>query len=235
MSSWRETWGFGEAGERLAFDALRVDGWSLVNTAKASESGAPVLAGLRSKHVLPDLLGFRDGRTAWFEVKSKTDCIEFRKTNELRHGFEKRNYQEYQTVAALTDAPVYLLIYEKRRQTLLRARLSELSVVDETTAEQADADYNSDGMVFFTRDQFKDRVSAARFDGVTYIRKTPLNEVQQPLFNDRETIDSWTTATLGNRRMICHYCQTPIQADDPRWIMGEPCCNGCHIIDPEER
>ena len=33
--------------------------------------------------------------------------------------------------------------------------------------------------------------------------------------------------------MICHYCQTP--TDDPRWVMGEPCCSSCHVADAGER
>ena len=35
--------------------------------------------------------------------------------------------------------------------------------------------------------------------------------------------------------MICHYCQNPIRRDDPRWVMGEPCCANCHVVDAGER
>ena len=197
MSDWRSTWGFGDGGERLAFDALRADGWALVNTAEASADGAPMLALLSGQYILPDLLGFRDGTAAWFEVKSKTDAIEYRKAGELRHGFEKRCYEAYRDVAAITEVPVYLLIYERRTKTLLQGRLADLSPIDETDDEQATRDYDGERIVYFTRDDFPQQVEATRFDGRTYIRETALDELRQPVFNNRETLDSWAVATAG--------------------------------------
>lgn len=34
--------------------------------------------------------------------------------------------------------------------------------------------------------------------------------------------------------MICHYCRQPVEADDPRWVMGEPCCYDCHVISGDD-
>jgi hypothetical protein len=192
MTKDRSVWEFGDRGERLVFRALLADRWHLLNAAEAAAvDTAPLLAGADADLILPDILGFRDGAAAWFEVKSKTDAIEFRKVGEWRHGFDKPNYEQYQEISTVTDVPVYIIIYEKRRQKLLQGKLRDLPVVDETTDEQASRDYD-EHVVFFPRDSFDVCADATIFDGDVYIDGKPLTEHSPPVFDSRGKITAWS-------------------------------------------
>lgn len=180
-------WEFGDRGERIAFDCLRADGWHLVNTAAATDGGAPMLTGYDDKLRLPDILGWRDGEPRWFEVKAKDSAILHQKTGELRHGVDRPKYRDYQRIADRTGVKVQLVVYERDKQVLLAAGLSELEVVDKTTAQQASEDYNGHAVVFFRREDFTHQTEATRFNGETYIRGEPLSKHRKPAFATRAT------------------------------------------------
>lgn len=185
-----DSWGFGAEGEQLVYDLLRCDGWHLINTAAAMTGGAPMLAGPHDLRILPDLFGFKDG-AAFFEVKTKSKARRFYKEDELRHGFERRNYEHYLDVTSATGVPVHIIIYEQDSQTVLRADLASLSIVDETSADQCEEYYDGEGVVFFRRDEFTDRVDATRFDGESYVRGTPVSDLRQPVFESQ--LSAWDT------------------------------------------
>lgn len=198
MTNDRSVWEFGDRGERLVFRALLADRWYLLNAAEAAAvDTAPLLAGAETDLILPDILGFRDGSAAWFEVKSKTDAAPHGKTGTWRHGFDKPNYEQYREISAVTDIPVYIIIYEKRRQKLLQGKLQDLPVVDETTDEQASRDYD-EHVVFFPRDSFDICADATIFDGDIYIDGKPLTEQSVPVFDSRGKITAWDGGVVND-------------------------------------
>lgn len=165
-----DSWDLGDEGERLAYDILRTNGWAVMQSSLATNGGAAMMHGPTNEYILPDLLAFQNGNAVWFEVKTKSDGpIKYRKRDEYRHGFERRQYHEYQSIAEVTEMPVCIVVYEVPNETVLIAPLSELSVVDETTKTQARSDYNGEKIVFFRREAFPVTISATRSNGETHI------------------------------------------------------------------
>lgn len=190
------SWEFADAGERLVFDCLQSDGWQLLNVADSGAEAASMLTGPAELKRAPDILGWMDGEPEWFEVKSKTDAIEFRKESQWRHGIDENSYEDYLAVQRRTGQTVNLIIYEKRRQTLLAARLDELPVVDRTTETQAFEDYG-ESVVFFPRSAFSRQADATRFNGTSYVEDCPVEELNRPVFADCENIRAWSTHSGG--------------------------------------
>jgi hypothetical protein len=112
----------GRAGEREILGVINSFGWWTMITADYSgENGdkAPRLYGPKDqKIVVPDICAFqveakKNGKAAWFEVKTKTHpCDRPATKGEREHGIPYRHYEEYLRVEKETGVPVILVIYE---------------------------------------------------------------------------------------------------------------------------
>ena len=96
--------------------------------------------------VLPDLLGAKDGRSTWFEVKFKDRADFTHKTARLETGISKRLWDHYQKVEAESGSPVWLIFAHKQEDELRGDAIAAL----QETARVYDGDkMGPAGMVFF--------------------------------------------------------------------------------------
>ena len=96
--------------------------------------------------VLPDLLGAKDGQITWFEVKFKDRADFTRKTARLETGINKRLWEHYQRVEAVTGSPVWL-IFAHRQEDELRG--DAIAALKETARVYHGGKMGHAGMVFF--------------------------------------------------------------------------------------
>src|SRR5579859_7467257 len=100
-----EEWQRGRAGELAVAEWLmRRECYVIPSYDYAGEDGdkPPKLQSMWRGHPVPDLDVSRDGIRFWVEVKTKKEAVLWRKTNELRHGIERRLLEHYQTVEAIS-------------------------------------------------------------------------------------------------------------------------------------
>lgn len=177
MSSLEKTqeYRIGVDGEELILDILDHDGYAIIETRKASDGGAPLMRHIDGNQTLPDFLVHTGEGFVFVEVKTKeategqpNGYVHYRKLDQNRHGFDANNYDDYRVVRGLLGAPVLVVFYEVPNQQLRWEYLNNLSVVDETTDQQANRDYGGDHMVFFPRDMMAG-IEACRFDGDSYV------------------------------------------------------------------
>jgi len=188
-------WEFGTDAERLVFDTLQADGWSVLPAGDAGVDGAGMLTLPGDQARLPDILGWHEAVPRWVEVKAKGQPIRHTKSQQLRHGINRNAWNDYRRVAGETGVPVELVVVESDRHSIAHAPLSELSVVDTTDADQAD-DFGSD-MVFFDRQEFAVIVEVTRFDGETFIDGEPVDEADGRVFGDLRGTPAWTPRDGG--------------------------------------
>jgi len=131
VTNFRESSEFlrGRAGELAVAEWLkRRECYVIPSYDFAGEDGnkSPKLQGLWRGHPVPDLDVSRDGNRFWVEVKTKKEAVLWRKTNELRHGIERRLLEHYRTVEAISGCPCWLFVFEESTGALLAQKLSAL-------------------------------------------------------------------------------------------------------------
>jgi len=188
-------WGFGSNAERLVFEVLQADGWSVLPAGDAGVDGAGMLTLPDDQARLPDILGWHEAVPRWVEVKGKSQPIRHTKSRQLRHGINQNAWNDYRRVAGETGVPVELVVVESDRHSIAHAPLSELSVVDTTDAGQA-GNFGSD-MVFFDRQEFEIVEEVTRFDGETFVDGEPVGEVDGRVFGDLRGTPAWTPRDGG--------------------------------------
>lgn len=145
----------GRTGEHIVADFFRAKGWFILPSYDYSgEDGnkAPKLQGFDASYVIPDLDAAKDGTRVWVEVKTKSEPVLYRKTNELRHGIDARHFWQYRICQKITGCSVFLVIVELSTRALLCAPLSKL--IDK--AEAGSGTRWGEKMVFWPRDAFKE-------------------------------------------------------------------------------
>lgn len=119
----------GRHGERVVAELFRARGHYVIPSydyAGADGDKVPKLQGLCAAFPIPDLDVARGGARRWVEVKTKSECVRYRKANEWRHGIPKRLWQAYQHVERITGAPVEIAILELSTGDILTASLAAL-------------------------------------------------------------------------------------------------------------
>lgn len=174
----------GLRGESLVSEVLLHDGRGVIDTCKASNSGAPVFRYETGDLILPDYLAHTGEGFAFVEVKTKNSgpgqsngYVHYRKEDENRHGFDATHYKDYRTLRKRTGVPVFIVFYEVPNQQLRWGHLDELEVVSKTSGEQT-MDFGNKHVVFFRRDDL-DGVKACRFDGDSYVGGERLDSVSE--------------------------------------------------------
>lgn len=96
--------------------------------------------------VLPDLLGAKNGKSTWFEVKFKDRADFTRKTARFETGISKRLWEHYQKVEAESGSPVWLIFAHKQEDEL---RGDAIAALKETARIYDGGKMGHAGMVFF--------------------------------------------------------------------------------------
>lgn len=141
---------FGEALWSAIFKASDID---YIPLCRIEDGGAPKLSG---KVVLPDFDVIGKTWSAYVDSKAKTTSVVWRKTDEERHGIDRKNYAQYQRVAAIGRKDCGLGIVELWREStsawsgaLLIESLSELDM-------PRSGESNQRHMVYWPRKRFRD-------------------------------------------------------------------------------
>lgn len=109
----------------------RTRGWHVLpayDYAGQGEKKAPRLEGLPQSLVVPDLLGAKDGMTAWFEVKLKTHADYTYMTGRRETGIALRLWNHYLEVQALTGLRVWLVFVHEEEDEIRTGDLVTLSI-----------------------------------------------------------------------------------------------------------
>ena len=105
-------WGqLAEKAVRRAYERL---GYFVVPAYAIEDGGAPMLAGLVQKFVLPDFLVAKSGQPRWIEVKFKDHPVKFQKTGFNRHGIDLPKWHAYCQVEKITGIPGSIAILQYR-------------------------------------------------------------------------------------------------------------------------
>jgi hypothetical protein len=108
----------GQIAEGLVARYLRKEGWCLlpvyekqIDNGKGPRIFLP--HGLpESELIAPDLLGMRGQQIQWIEAKSKGTATYYRIKQRWQTGCDKRHYENYKRVQAVTTWPVYLMFLQ---------------------------------------------------------------------------------------------------------------------------
>jgi hypothetical protein len=145
---------WGTAAERIVRRWYQQHGSFVVPIHAIEDGGAPYLAGLLRKHVLPDFQVSKAGFSRWVEVKYKDHCVLYQKAQEWRHGIDLPNWQDYLQVETETGIPGYLAILQYRKgpglspdPLLLEAAFAALQ--DVTQEDPARREHARRGMVYW--------------------------------------------------------------------------------------
>jgi hypothetical protein len=122
---------FGRSAELMVRDILIERGWKLVMACEFNgllEDIPPMLATKPGESlVLPDILGVKDMKIAWFEVKAKLHSETYRNwDNKEVHGISLRQFDNYRDIHYLFNCPVYILIVEVEGRRVLFGDTSQM-------------------------------------------------------------------------------------------------------------
>lgn len=145
----------GNFGEAVWSNIFKASGVNYVPLSKIEVGGAPMMLAKTGGTVLPDFDCAGDDWTAYVDSKCKTRNVLFRKTDQIRHGIDHKNWRQYQKVAAQFRKKCALAILElfthegRWSGTLLIETLDNLG-------QPFGGISNQDHMVYWKRDAFTD-------------------------------------------------------------------------------
>lgn len=109
----------------------------------------PMLRGKDENLVIPDLLAWRTGNGAWYEVKLKDRAVLYRNYQHLTTGINLRHYRHYRQVKTITGLPVFVVFVHQQEQCVKYGEIDALPVSHEYTGTKM----GRDGMIFFEFDK----------------------------------------------------------------------------------
>jgi len=116
-SSFQKQLAFGAIAETLIAKWLMRKGYSVLPMYDIEyETGkGPRLFGsaANSQLVVPDFLGWKDGRQLWFEAKHKTTFTWYRKKSQWETGIDLHHWKSYLQVVERTRLPAVLLFFHR--------------------------------------------------------------------------------------------------------------------------
>jgi hypothetical protein len=108
----------GQIAEGLVAIWLRSQGWTLLPIyEKEIDNGKGPRLFLpydvpEKELIAPDLLAMRDGKTRWYEAKSKAAATFYRRKWRWQTGIDKKHYLDYKRVKDITSWQVWLLFLQ---------------------------------------------------------------------------------------------------------------------------
>jgi len=102
----------GKLGEAVCENVMKASGVYYIPLCRIADSGAPMAVASGDKKILPDFDIAGEGVNAYLDAKCKTKSIRYRKTGQVRHGINKRNYESYVAMGVLQHKQCGLFIVE---------------------------------------------------------------------------------------------------------------------------
>lgn len=93
----------GRLGETVWKHVISGSGFLYVSLCEIAERGAPMARGSNQNIVLPDFEAMNGGRCFCLDSKCKARNVLYRKRNELRHGIDRRNFEQYVAFGAVSN------------------------------------------------------------------------------------------------------------------------------------
>ncbi len=113
-----------------------------------AQDKAPRLVSGGQKLVVPDILAFRQGKGAWFEIKLKERADLYRATNTRETGLPYRHYKDYTRIAQLTGLPVWVIFIHEKEQVVKTGEIAKLPISHVYDGDKMDRG----GTIFFKFD-----------------------------------------------------------------------------------
>ena len=117
----------GSVGEKIVREWLVQNGYSILPASLINSMGAPMLIGSQMKIILPDNLTWRDGKSNWVEVKTKSVATYHQSwPQRWEHGLPLRHWAAYEIIQQKTQTEVSLAILELKTHLLLLSTINQL-------------------------------------------------------------------------------------------------------------
>ena len=102
----------GKFGEAVCMNVLKSSGACYIPLCDMRGSSAPMATNCEAKVILPDFDLVIEGVAAYLDAKVKTQSIRFRKTGQVRHGINAKNYEHYKKMGVIQKKECGLFIIE---------------------------------------------------------------------------------------------------------------------------
>lgn len=138
----------GREGEAIVREWLTSQGYAVLPASMIEGMGAPMLLG-RERLILPDNLTWREGKSGWVEVKTKSVAtLHETPPKRLEHGILVRHWVAYEMIQMRTHIPVSLAILQVDTCSV------GLSTIDGLRCGMRIYPMQGDWHIFFDRDDF---------------------------------------------------------------------------------
>ncbi|MEJ6791462.1 MAG: hypothetical protein QNK89_01635 [Lacinutrix sp.] len=104
--NFKEKLEFGQEGEKEIAEILIKKGYSIMPLYQFSDELAPQIISLNESFTSPDLMCFKNEKSIFVEVKSKTKWVEFKGVIET--GCNYKHYKHYRDLSLKTKLKVYM-------------------------------------------------------------------------------------------------------------------------------
>jgi hypothetical protein len=102
----------GKFGEAICKRVMQSSGVHYIPLCDIENGEAPMAVAEKESVVAPDFDVFGQGVFAYLDAKVKTQSIRWKNSGEVRHGINKRNFDEYQRMGALQNKQCGLFVVE---------------------------------------------------------------------------------------------------------------------------
>lgn len=143
----------GAFGEAIWSSVFRATGIGYVPLSKIEIGKAPAIEG-DNRIVLPDFHLLGEAFTAYVDSKCKTQSVLWRKTNQVRHGIDRKNYLQYLRAAQLGRTCCAIGIVELYTHEMRWSGSLLLETLDEL-GTPVDGESNQRHMVYWAHKMFR--------------------------------------------------------------------------------
>lgn len=110
--------------------------------------------------VIPDLLAYKEGDGAWFEIKLKTEAVLHRKTQTIVTGLPYRHWLDYQQVHTVTGLPIWIVFIHENEQIVKTCDINKAPISHIFEGDKMDRG----GTIFFAFEKLITLISLPRLD-----------------------------------------------------------------------
>ena len=123
---------------------------------------APRLLKGKDGLVLPDLMGVKNGKISWFEIKLKSEATYYRKGGCLETGLNLRHWNDYQRVKAQIGAKIFIVFIHQKEDRVVTLDTDDFAAA--FSHQYEDNKMGRGGMVFFDFAKLKFVMTASELE-----------------------------------------------------------------------